>query len=82
MFSAKALGVCSWQQQSGAAGGQKERRKLLPGEGFLSGQEGFVKVKSGGQAGGVEDCHPSRASQRQHCSLRKHPPQPHLQRQT
>lgn len=42
-----------------------ERRKLLPGESFPSGQEGFVKVKSGRQAGGVEDCHPSRASQKQ-----------------
>lgn len=83
MFSAKALGVCFWQQQSGAAGGQVwGKKKVASRRGFPSGQVGFMKVKSGRQAGGVEDSHPSRASQRQHCSLRKHPPQPHLQRQT
>lgn len=72
-------GSSSQVLQVGSSG---ERRKLLPGGGFPSGQVGFMKTKSGRQAGGVEDCHPSRASQRQHCSLRKHPPQPHLQRQT
>lgn len=83
MFSAKALGVCFWQQQSGTAGGQVwGKKEVASRRGFPSGQVGFMKAKSGGQAGGVEDCHPSRASQRQHCSLRKHPPQPHLQRQT
>lgn len=63
-------------------GRSAEGRKLLPGGGFPSGQEGFMKAKSGKEAGGIEDCHPSRASQRQHWSLRKRPPQPHLQRQT
>lgn len=41
-----------------------EGRKLLPGEGFPSGQEGFMKMKSVRQAGGIEDCHPSRSYQR------------------
>lgn len=59
-------------------GRSAEGRKLLPGGGFPSGQEGFMKAKSGKEAGGIEDCRPSRASQRQHWSLRKRPPQPHF----